>query len=702
MRVVCIFSMLCAAVSAQSFSPLNCIATAVPALVRAEGLAERVGDILLNCSGGTPNGIVRGDIRVISFSGNITNKLTPGTSALDAVLTVNTGSGEVATGATAQLRANNQFDFAGMNFTLGPAGTAVFRLSNIRVVPPQNTEQPFQFGLATNGPSAIRVDNSSLTVGIATRGLLASYSSAFVCTVSGLPSEITFNNLLASGTRFASMRFTEGFPESFIKRLAPADHGTRILVQLSNFPPGARIFAPDALAGSNASIPTAAGDLGLTPNGGSYNINSGQLALARVRGADVNGASGVLAFDPSAISGLVANFNAVSEVPLSNGTGTIAYEVVDSTPGTRESVQVPIFLALEQRPAGGTVTATVGASFGPISLDTMPSASPVPRYQAVNPPPDCQVLGDCNSSVFPRLVVDPDLLTYSMLVGQAPQTRYVRIRNGAGGLLNWSASIQYRTGSGWLSVEPPAGLGNGTIRLDASATGLAAGTYEASLVIDAGVLAGSVTLPVRLTASAPAPSPLLPPDLTSVVNAATFEGGPLAPGTIATAFGNRLRGDDVQVRVNGELARSFFGNDTQINFQVPPGLPDSGRVNVFVSVDTRNSPVRTLDLARASPGIFPNAVLNQDFSANAAANPAAAGSIVQLFLTGLPASGAPVTVKIHDYTVTPVYAGVAPGFLGLQQVNAEVPPLLQSITSSVAVCWGSVCSPSRPITVRGR
>ena len=56
-------------------------------------------------------------------------------------------------------------------------------------------------------------------------------------------------------------------------------------------------------------------------------------------------------------------------------------------------------------------------------------------------------------------------------------------------------------------------------------------------------------------------------------------------------------------------------------------------------------------------------------------------------------------MKIHDYTVTPLYAGTAPGFIGLQQVNAEVPQTLQSITTELSVCWGQVCSPARAITV---
>ena len=698
MRLPCLLLLLAAIAPAQTFSPLNCVATAVPALVRLEGLAERVGDINLNCTGGTPGGLVRGDIRVISFGGNITNKLNPDPNTLDAVLTVNTGAGEISTGAIPQLRANNQFDFAGMNFTLGASGNASFRITNIRVVPPQNPEQPFQLALATNGPSAIRVDNSPLIVGIATRGLLGSYSSAFICTVSGLPSIITFASLLSSNTRFASMRFTEGFSESFIKRTPLSDHGTRILVRFSGFPATSRLYVPDALAGSTATIPTAAGDLGVAPNAGRYTPSpQGQLLLTRVRNTDPNGAAGAHAFVPGTVP---VDLSAMSDVPLVNGAGIAVYEVIDSSASSRESFQLPIFLGLEQRPAGGSVTANVSASFGPISTDATPSPNPVPRFQAITPPSDCQALGDCNAGIFPKLAVETEGLIFNPIIGQFPQTRFIRIRNDGGGLLNWGASITYKSGAGWLSIDPASGIGNATIRVDATSTGLTVGTYEATVLIDAGPLAGSATLLVRMDAREIGPSPLLPPEINSIAHGATFDRVPLAPGTIATLFGNRLKGDKVEVRVNDILARVFFGNDTQLNFEIPSTLPISGTVSLFATVDTRNSPVRTLTLAAASPGIFPGAVLNQDYNPNAPGNPAVAGSVIQIFLTGLPNTGGPVTVKIHDYTVTPSYAGTAPGFIGLQQVNAEVPPQLQSITSDVAVCWGIFCSPNRPITVR--
>ena len=82
---------------AQQASPLNCVVAAVPALVRSEGLAEKLGDIVLNCSGGAAGGTVTGNLTLF-LSTNVTNKLSASNS-LDVFLTVDTGSGPRSAGA---------------------------------------------------------------------------------------------------------------------------------------------------------------------------------------------------------------------------------------------------------------------------------------------------------------------------------------------------------------------------------------------------------------------------------------------------------------------------------------------------------------------------------------------------------------------------------------------------------------------------
>jgi uncharacterized protein (TIGR03437 family) len=88
----------------------------------------------------------------------------------------------------------------------------------------------------------------------------------------------------------------------------------------------------------------------------------------------------------------------------------------------------------------------------------------------------------------------------------------------------------------------------------------------------------------------------------------------------------------------------------------------------------------TLNVAASAPGLFTlasgageAAALNEDASYNNAANPAVRGSIIVLFATGQGTTANNVELKIAGYTADLLYAGPAPGFPGLMQINARVP-----------------------------
>src|SRR5215813_13954368 len=90
------------ATPSYSQAPLICSVSATPVAVRAEGLAEKMGDIVLGCSGGTPGLVVTGNLTV-QLSVPITNRLSAGTGG-DIVLTVDTGSGQVPVSVVEQLQ----------------------------------------------------------------------------------------------------------------------------------------------------------------------------------------------------------------------------------------------------------------------------------------------------------------------------------------------------------------------------------------------------------------------------------------------------------------------------------------------------------------------------------------------------------------------------------------------------------------------
>lgn len=697
---------------AFSQGALVCTTTAVPVPVRAEGLTERTGDIILGCSGGTPGSVVSANLTLF-LNVSITNRLMTGNNN-DILLTVDTGPGPVPANVQAQQFAPMAVAFNGLSFTVPPSGKVTLRISNVRGAANQfglPGQQPIIANLSFSNSAGLAVGNPQFIVGFTQRGLLATFSSSGVrCTGSPLPSTINLTNLFAIGTRFFSTRVTEGFADDFQKKDTFSDTGTRIVVRYSGFPAGARLFVPDAVAGSSATRPTAGGDLGVTASGGAYTpANSGSLLLARVSGADANGAGGTPVFTPGAAGSGTVAFDSDGEVSLANGSGLAVYEVVDSNPALQESAQFPTFVGITSIPSGAVVVAGQAVSLGPISTVARATATdPIPRFSPDPPPNDCSLLGDCGAAFFPNLLVDAPPLNFTAPAGGPFQVKYIRVNNQGGGLLNWTASLVLQNGSGWLTIDPPSGPNNATIRMDAHPEKLAPGTYQATLFVDAGPLAGSRTLPVTFvvtapaSASAPAPQPSI--TVTSVMNAASLQAGPLVAGSLATIRGTMLSGKTVSVTLDNLPATLLFKNDDQINLQVPEQLVSKTSAQLVVTVDGVRSAPQTVLLAASAPAIFANGILNQDSTVNSAANAADVGTILQIFATGLmSATSGPVTVQVNDRIVdTLYYAGPAPGRPGVQQVDFVVPDDLGGTSASVRLCANEgaaqrICS--APVTV---
>jgi uncharacterized protein (TIGR03437 family) len=694
-------------------TPLFCLPSAVPTLVRTEGLAERMGDIVLNCSGGTPGAVINVNLTIF-LSVNVTNRLADN-NVVDTLLTVDTGSGPVPSNVPGQLAAPNAVAYNGLSFTIPASARLSLRLTNLRGAANLvgvSGSAPILAFLATNPSTVLTTTSNQVTVGLPSRGLLATFSSTGVrCTGSPLPQTINLTSLFATGTRFFSTRVTEGSAQAFVKKDALSDSGVRIVARYSGFPAAARLFVPDVVAGSNAVQPTAGGDLGVPPSGGQYAPGGrGSLLLTRVLGTDSSGAGGNLVYTPGPPGSGTVAFNSTSEVPLSNGAGMVVYEVVDSDPALLESAQFPTFLGLPPFSDGASVVAREELSLGPIStVSTASATAPIPRFVAVQPPSDCTALQDCDASYFPRLLVDAPPLQFSGTAGVLEwQPKYIRVNNLGGGFLNWTAAVDYRSGSGWLAIDPTSGLNNATIRVDAHAERLnRAGTYEATIIVDAGPLAGSKSLPVTFTvAAAPPPPPQPTVVVTSILNAASLEPGPMAPGALIALKGTKLAGQNVSVTFDGVPAVLLYVSESQINLQVPPELASKTSAQLVVTVDGEKSAPQTVALAPVSPAVFNPGILNQDNTVNSVSNSAAAGSTIQIFATGvIPVSGGAVSVRINDREIfAPPYAGAAPGLTGVQQVNVVAPLDLGAMTTDLRLCAlnpaGAVCSPPVKITLK--
>jgi uncharacterized protein (TIGR03437 family) len=692
---------------------LICTPSATPVVVHGEGITERTSDIVFNCSGGTPSATMTVNFTFF-LNVNVTNRLASRFSddLLDISFTADIGSGPEVI-ATPTLIGQTSLVFNGASFTTSPTGSVILRLSGLRGAAAQlnfAANSTLQVLIGTSANASLALTTSQVTVGIPEHGLYDAFSNKIICSQAGSPLPVnpaSFASFRAAGTVFTSTRVTEGFADSF----APlsdfpnlgADTGTRIIVQYSGFPSGAQLFVPTVVAGSDATQPTAGGDLGLSASGGKYTAGSSTLLLSLVQNTDPNGAGGTPLYTPGAPG--TVSFDSMSPVTLTAGAGIAVYQVMDANPSIQESAQFPTFLALAPF-SGAAVQTAENVSLAPVStVETATATDPIPRFQQVPIPDDCTIVGDCSAGYFPRLYVGATSLSYSVAAGGPGETQSLAVWNPTGGIIEWTTTVNYTNGSGWLNVPQTQGVDSANLRIEAIPGTLAPGTYNATLTINAGPIVGSASVAITMVVTSASAPAIQPPAIQTLVNGATFATGAVAPGSMATLGGTKLSGNVVSVAFDGLDAKVLFANDTQINVIVPAGLGSKTSAQVVATVDGASSAPLTAHLTPFSPGIFSNGIENQDYTLNSSKHPAPLGSIIQIYATGLSGAKA-ITAKIGTQTVEhPYYAGPAPGTPGMQQIDLILPSDLTGSSVKVSVCGGSssakvVCSPAVSVAIK--
>lgn len=291
------------------------------------------------------------------------------------------------------------------------------------------------------------------------------------------------------------------------------------------------------------------------------------------------------------------------------------------------------------------------------------------------------------------------------------------------------------------STETVPGFGRGSI--GASGTAAYLNITSSQPVLAAGWLtntSGSITgYPAVPSATAlPLGQPGARPSASAagVLNAASFQGGAVAPGEIVTLFGSNLGppalvglalAPDGRVSNSIGATRVFFDGVPspfvyalagQTSVIVPYSVAGRSTTQMVVEYQGRRGDPVTLNVATAAPGLFSanssgtgqGAILNQNSSLNSLANPAAKSSAVVLFGTGegtgdpdvadgnvnasvFPKPRQSVTVTIGGIPAQVLYAGAAPGFVaGVLQVNAVVPANAPSGNVPVVVTIGGLPS----------
>jgi uncharacterized protein (TIGR03437 family) len=701
------FFVLLGSIGLAAAQPYACSTTSATTIVRVEGLTERVGDIVFNCTG-TPSTTISVNLSVQLNTG-VTNRISTGNIVTGTVLTIDNGSGPQAATVQPQLLSPSNLVWNGVPLTYSAQGALVIRIADIRAnASGVGVNQQIIATLSSSG--SILITQSAVVVGVAETSLYAGFSADLICAQSGSPlpatNPVDFAGLILGGTAFTSTRVTEGFAGAFSPKSAAAnlnaDTGTRFVVRYTGFPQVAQLFVPNVVAGSDAIQPTAGGDFGLPASGGAYAPSAnGSLLLVLVSGADSTGAGGSLVYTPGAIGSGTATFDAVTPLSIASGSAYAVYEVVDSNQFVVESAQFPTFLGLAPNAVQTAVQTGESVTYAPVSIVYMASTNaPIPRFLATLPQNDCGIIGDCGAAYYPQLNVNSGPLQFTLPAGSPNQVQGLPITNGGAGVLYWSASVTYTSGNGWLTISPMSGMNRGSISVYANPGNLAMGTYQASITIDAGS-AGRQVIPVTLTlTAATAPGPTI----TSVVNAASFAQAPVVPGSLATILGSALTGKNVSVSFNGTAATVTFSNATQINLLVPAALGSLSSAQLSVTVDGKTSLPVTVPVAPFEPGIFAGAVLNQDSTVNSVTNGAAAGSIIYFYATGLSGAGT-ITARVGGTEITNLYyAGPAPGFPGVQQINLAIPAGLGGQSTQLYACGTSngaeVCSLPVPLTLK--
>jgi len=344
------------------------------------------------------------------------------------------------------------------------------------------------------------------------------------------------------------------------------------------------------------------------------------------------------------------------------------------------------------------------------------------------------------------LAVSPTAVNFSYQAGSAtlPAAQSVQVTS-TGGSVPFTAvfaPINLNVPN-LITVTPASGTTPGTISLAVNQSvlsGLAPGTYTGTVTVaSASIPTGSQTINVTVSVTG-AP----PPVVGSLNNAATLQPGAVSPGEIVTFFGTGL-GPVTGVpftTVNGKLPTTLAGvtvsfnsvpapllfvSSTQINAIVPYEIAGQVSANVVVTYTNSSSTAFQAQITTTAPGIFSvsqggngqGAILNQNSSPNSSTNPAAKGSVIQIFGTGegqlvpavatgsftsltgpYPMPVAKVTATIGGLPAQITYAGEAPSLIsGLLQVNAVLPAGIGSGPQQIVLTIGNNTNNQQTITV---
>jgi uncharacterized protein (TIGR03437 family) len=216
-------------------------------------------------------------------------------------------------------------------------------------------------------------------------------------------------------------------------------------------------------------------------------------------------------------------------------------------------------------------------------------------------------------------------------------------------------------------------------------------------------------------------------------------GLPIAPGAVVQIYGSGLATGTAygtvansrlstavagaSVKIGGLDAPIAYASPTQINVQVPSELMANHQYQIIVNaggVYSKPEPINSIAAQPVLAAFADGRIIAQDVSYNLinAQNPAHAGDVITLYLTGMGATNPPVptgtlapTSPLATSTVQPqvsidtasadiLFSGLTPGGVGLYQINIRIPAGIRTGDLQLVVSQGGIASNAAIIPVR--
>lgn len=487
--------------------------------------------------------------------------------------------------------------------------------------------------------------------------------------------------------------------------------GSRDVVLLKLDPTGQTLLYAAAFGGNGMESNV---DLSVDGDGNAYvlgNTSSTNFPGAANGPIPTPSGSFIAKVDPTGSKILYASYGGAQESPIALAVDSAGAAYVSGRIGPNGTGN----LFVRKYAASGTAVA--------YKTDLPQTAGSEVRGVAVDSAGTLTMLGDVPYIGFPQLL--------STAVCQAMAATYPAVGGGFMIRLNPSGSLFQST---YLAAE------------------LVGQYYGAGSVLAVQQGQGWVAEEAGVIEIGPASAVVSPVEIQCVSNAASFESGNIAPGEMVSIFGTGLGPSapqsftfgsndrvastlaGVQVTFDGTPAPLLYVQDGQINAITPWELSGKSTTDMCV-VYNGNKNCVTPAVGAAAPGVFASGpgqgiAVNQDGTFNSTANPAAVGSIVSLYVTGLgsispaPADGALVQLPLpalvnpiqvgfsNPNSLVPymppaeiLYAGPAPLEVGgMFQINVRIPEntagafaiLIQLSNGSTYYCTSALAVAPQP------